>query len=233
MWARRRKPEWMDDRSLDEGLHRQALAGLRRINALSRSAMAIWRPIQQLAQPPSLKEVRILDLATGGGDVALRLAQLASQHGRRVMVTGCDVSPVAVAEARQRAQALNISNVEFHTLDVLQDDLPSDFDVVMCSLFLHHLDEPDAMRLLQKMRAAAQQLVLVDDLRRTRAGYWLAWLGCRVLTRSPVVHMDGPLSVAGAFTSAEAIRLAEAAGLCGATLTHHWPQRFLLRWSRT
>ncbi|MCA9021331.1 MAG: hypothetical protein KDA74_14375, partial [Planctomycetaceae bacterium] len=60
----------------------------------------------------------------------------------------------------------------------------------------------------------------------------LAWTACRLLTRSPVVHTDGPLSVAGAFTVNEIKELAGQAGLDGFQITRHWPQRWLLKWSR-
>jgi hypothetical protein len=102
----------------------------------------------------------------------------------------------------------------------------------MCSLFLHHLDEPQAVELLRRMSESARHLVLVNDLIRGRLGYALAWLGTRLLTRSRVVHVDGPLSVEGAFTRAEALELAERAGLHGATIVRRWPCRFLLTWQR-
>ncbi len=79
---------------------------------------------------------------------------------------------------------------------------------------------------------AAARLVLINDLARTGAGYLLAWAGCRVLSRSPVVHHDGPASVASAFTPDEALELAREAGLAGATVARRWPERFLLAWSR-
>jgi 2-polyprenyl-3-methyl-5-hydroxy-6-metoxy-1,4-benzoquinol methylase len=120
--------------------------------------------------------------------------------------------------------------VEFFQLDVLEDAWPeSRYDVVMNSLFLHHLSEEGVLRLLVRMREAGG-LVVVDDLLRTRAGYWLAWLGCRLLSRSPVVHFDGPVSVESAFSVAEVMALAERAGLSGAGLRRHWPERFLLTW---
>ena len=75
--------------------------------------------------------------------------------------------------------------------------------------------------------------IIVDDLRRTRLGYGLAWIGCRLLTKSPMVHVDGPLSVQGAFTVEEARSLAERAGLHNAQLVKHWSQRFLMTWQRT
>jgi hypothetical protein len=103
-------------------------------------------------------------------------------------------------------------------------------DILVCTLFLHHLDEEGAVALLGRMKAAARQLVLVSDLRRSRLGYVFAWAGCRLLSRSRVFHVDGARSVAAAFTTDEARRMAGSAGLEGARVTTHWPQRWLLTW---
>jgi 2-polyprenyl-3-methyl-5-hydroxy-6-metoxy-1,4-benzoquinol methylase len=232
VFPRRREPEWMDDPELDSRLHRQALAGLRRINAWSRSGSAVWRAIEGLVRDQGLSEISVLDLASGGGDVALRIAKKATQRGLRVRIAGCDCSPVAVEESRRRASHFPDSSVEFQVQDVFAGELPEGYDVVMCSLFLHHLEEPQAISLLRRMGQVARRMVLVDDLLRSSSGYWLAWAGSRMLSRSPVVHKDAPLSVAGAFTPQEAVRMAEAAGLTNATFETHWPRRYLLKWSR-
>jgi 2-polyprenyl-3-methyl-5-hydroxy-6-metoxy-1,4-benzoquinol methylase len=124
-------------------------------------------------------------------------------------------------------------DASFFELDALADRFPDDYDVVMCSLFLHHLEESAAAEFLRKMSAATRHLILVNDLRRTRTGYILAWLGCRLLSRSRIVHTDGPLSVAAAFSIDEAFELANQAGISNAVITRHWPQRFLLTWKHT
>ena len=51
---------------------------------------------------------------------------------------------------------------------------------------------PDVVRLLKGMAAKARCLVIVDDLIRSRLGYAMAWIGTRLLSRSWVVHHDGP-----------------------------------------
>jgi 2-polyprenyl-3-methyl-5-hydroxy-6-metoxy-1,4-benzoquinol methylase len=122
--------------------------------------------------------------------------------------------------------------VEFFEQDALGPPLPGGYDVVACSLFLHHLDEPDAVKLLARMAEATERLVLVNDLVRSRLGWMLAYFGTRLLTRSRIVHVDGPRSVEGAFTPAEALRLAKSAGLAGARVSRHWPERFMLRWTK-
>jgi len=169
-----------------------------------------------------------LDVGCGGGDVAVNLARRAAAAGLPVRIDGCDISPVAVEHAIDRARAAKVDNVRFFTCEVLAGAIEEEYDVTMCSLFLHHFGEQEAVLLLNRLRSSARQAVLIDDLRRTRLGYGLAWLGCRVLTRSTVVHTDGPLSVAAAFTPSEAKALAERAGLVDVRIQLRWPQRFLL-----
>jgi 2-polyprenyl-3-methyl-5-hydroxy-6-metoxy-1,4-benzoquinol methylase len=226
---RNRQPEVMDQPGIDSGQHSHALAALGRINWLSRSSAIVWPPLKRLAALHPGRTVRVLDIASGGGDVTIALARKARRTGRRLEFVGCDASEVAIDFARQRATSCS-EPVKFECLNVLDSPLPSGFDAVVCSLFLHHLTDEQAEMLLRRMADAARYLVVVNDLVRSRLGYLLAVAGTQLLTRSRVVHVDGPLSVQGAFTRAEALELANRAGLRGATVSRHWPQRFRLQW---
>jgi 2-polyprenyl-3-methyl-5-hydroxy-6-metoxy-1,4-benzoquinol methylase len=228
---RRREPEIIDQPDLEEGRHAQALRGLERINAWSGSARILWPAIRALSRTMGAKPLRLLDLASGGGDVPIRLWHKARRAGIALEVEGCDVSATAVAHAGRRA-AERGAGVGFFQWDALGGPLPEGYDVLTCSLFLHHVDESPAVDLLRRMAAAARRLVLVNDLRRSTAGWLLAYAGTRVLSASPVIHNDGPLSVAAAFTPAEAHGLAEQAGLTGVTVVRRWPFRWLLTWER-
>jgi SAM-dependent methyltransferase len=228
---RRRLPELMDQPDLDAGHHLHALRGLERINRWSGSSRILWPPIRALAQDHGNRPLRLLDVASGGGDVPLRLWRQARKSGLPLQIEGGDISPRAVAHARQRAEQLG-AEVRFFPLDALNGDLPAGYDVITCSLLLHHLDEDQARELLRRLAGAAGRLALIHDLRRSLAGFLLAYLGTRVLSTSHVVHFDGPVSVAAAFTLEEARQLAEQAGLIGAVVQKRWPCRFLLSWRR-
>jgi SAM-dependent methyltransferase len=228
---RRRRPEIMDQPGLDPRRHAAALRDLARINFWSRSAGILWPPLAALARRLGAARLRVLDLASGGGDVAIRLWRRARRAGMDFHVEGRDLSPVAVQHARAEA-ARQGADVPFEVGDALGGPLPSGFDAVISSLFLHHLDDEQAVAFLRRMADAAGRLVLVNDLARGRAGLALAHVGTRLLSRSPVVHVDGPRSVEGAFTPAEALALAEKAGLHGAAVARRWPCRFLLTWER-
>jgi SAM-dependent methyltransferase len=228
--VRRREPELMDQPGLDERKHRDALAGLRRINRFSGTGQVAWRAIERLVSSDPQRTWRVLDVASGGGDVAIDVARRSGRRGLKVLVDACDISPFAVRYACARAAERQVENVSFFRRDVLNGPLPEGYDVVMCSLFLHHLDDESAVALLAKMAAAAKKLVVVNDLRRSLIGYLLAWFGCRILSRSPVVHVDGPRSVQAAFSLSEMRGVARRSGLDAAILQRRWPFRMLLQW---
>ncbi len=226
-----REQEIMDDPGLDQERHFEALRGLASLNWISGSARAVWKPIKRFARESNLRRLRILDVASGGGDVAIGLWKKAQRTGLDVEVVGVDLSPRAIEFAQHRAAEAG-ANVRFEALDVLADELPNGFDIMTCSLFLHHLSNAEAKLLLEKMSAAAGRMVVINDLYRSRWNLFLVWLGTWLFTRSDVARVDGPLSVKAAFIPQEVRALAEEAGLAGARVYSRWPCRLLLEWRK-
>lgn len=215
----------MDDPALDSAEHRRALDGLSRINRLSRTVADLWKPIEAHAIAAG-RAVRVLDLACGGGDVTVGLRQRAIRAGLPIRVNGCDLSGVAINRSRELARREQ-ADCDFFALDAVREPLPDGYDAIVSSLFLHHLTDEQAMDLLRRSASAAA-LVVMSDLVRSGPAWVATWLGTRVISRSGVVHDDGPSSVAAAFTVAEMRRLLERARLEGATVTPTWPMRMLI-----
>jgi 2-polyprenyl-3-methyl-5-hydroxy-6-metoxy-1,4-benzoquinol methylase len=166
-----------------------------------------------------LAHLRILDVASGGGDVARALARPGWA------VDGCDFSPTAVAHAQRRGG-------RFFIHDALADPIPEQYDALTCSLFVHHLSEDQTIQLFRRFAESSARFIVISDLNRCRTGLFLAYVVSRLLTRSPVVHYDGPVSVRAAFTLPEVRNLAHQAGLHGAQVRRCWPFRWLLTWER-
>lgn len=224
-------PELMDDPNLDTREHQRALAGLRRINFWSGTSRRIAREI--LSRSQNLASIRVLDLGAGGGEVAAGVFSRLTATGKPCHFQGWDFSATAVDLANQsHGRQLGGSTLEFVQANAFAglDEREEKFDFVYCSLFLHHFDDPQAIEILVRMRQRATVLVLVDDLIRSRAGLCLAHFGCQLLTRSSIVHFDGPQSVRAAFSVNEAHELARRAGMSDARITQHWPQRFTIQW---
>jgi 2-polyprenyl-3-methyl-5-hydroxy-6-metoxy-1,4-benzoquinol methylase len=219
--------ESMDDPALDAAEHERALRGLRRIRFISGAARTIWRPIGQFITREKRTSISILDVACGGGDLAITLERIANRANIDARIDGCDISERATRLAASRA-ARSGSSCRFFELDGLHDELPTDYDIIISSLFLHHLTDDDIVQFIRRAGDAARRMIIMSDLQRTRLGYLLAFLGTRTLSRSPVVHRDSLLSVRAALTTEELRGLAESAGLTGSRILRCWPERMML-----
>ena len=126
--AHSRQPELLDDPALPAGDHILALETLARINALSCTARqvanAIVRMLSQL--PPRNGPLRVVDLASGGGDVTIALARRLNRPGAlrqpdpvipHCHVTGIDISPRSVDRATQLAKSSGAQGVSFLVRD--------------------------------------------------------------------------------------------------------------------
>ena len=114
---RQREPELMDQPGLDENCTATPCEVLQRINRISGTGGVVWSAIELALSAPS-RTWRVLDVASGGGDVAIDVARRAVQRKIDLGVDGCDVSPFAVdyatAQAAERASSrLGSSNKTF------------------------------------------------------------------------------------------------------------------------
>ncbi len=220
------EPELMDQPDVDPQLHREALAALHRVNRLSRIPQVLWKALLRWVPAEQLPRLRLLDVACGGGDVLVQLGRWARSRGWSWQLAGCDFSPRALEISCSCARKAGLE-VELFEHDVTRDVLSGSWDAVTCTLFLHHLEEATAVKLLGQMAQAAQHVALVDDLNRTCLGYAMAWTVGR-LSRNLLVREDAPQSVRAAFTPEEAARMVRQAGGRVLQLRRHWPQRWLL-----
>ncbi|MEM9372502.1 MAG: methyltransferase domain-containing protein [Planctomycetota bacterium] len=218
--------ELMDDPGLDPGRHRHALRGLARINRASAASRPIAHAIRE-AQARLGRRVRVVDVAAGSGDVAIGAARRCGVACELVLT---DISGIALEAAADRAHAAGVE-VLTEPLDVFAGSMPEG-DLLICTLFLHHLRDDEAVGVLSRMREACNDSVLVSDLRRGAWGTGLASVVPRVLTRSPVVHVDAVRSARAAWSIPEMRALADRAGLEGAGIEACFPARMLMRWIR-
>ncbi len=222
------QPELMDQPDLDPKDHHQALQGLRRVNWWSRTVDQLYSAILEIKGSQG-NPMTILDVATGGGDIPIGLWKKTQRRGLAWKISGCDFSQTAIDHANSLAAASK-AEVDFFRHNFLVDPIPQQYDVVISSLFLHHIQFDQVTAFLSKLKQSTRRLLLISDLRRCLSGWIFAWVGTRILSRSPIVHVDGPLSVCAAFTTGEAAALAKQVGLTDAVVQRKWPFRFLLSW---
>jgi ubiquinone/menaquinone biosynthesis C-methylase UbiE len=86
--------------------------------------------------------MKVLDLGSGAGDVAMLCADLVGPEGA---VVGIDANATILDFARQRMDATGHRNVEFHEGDIRNIDLPRDFDAVVGRWVLMYIEEPSEL----------------------------------------------------------------------------------------
>jgi cyclopropane fatty-acyl-phospholipid synthase-like methyltransferase len=85
--------------------------------------------------------MKVLDIGSGAGDVALLAADLVGSAGT---VVGIDTNAVLLETARERVRAAGWSNVSFLCEDLDTVVLDDDFDAIVGRLILVHLAHPAA-----------------------------------------------------------------------------------------
>lgn len=228
--ARARTAEAMDDPTLPADHLRDVLSSLGRIHSLSRTAHSLWRQIRPWCLRRTASAVRVLDVGCGGGDILFRLAAFAKREGLGFHGVGIDNNPVAVEFASQRS--LRGSGLHFSTQTAQEVPL-AEFDVVLSTLFLHHLESAELSAFLTRLAEESSGLVLLHDLARSRSGYLLTAVGTWLLSSDPIIRNDGLKSVRGALTAQELSDLATHSGMVGAKVRPVWPCRIELLWDAT
>jgi len=229
--------EIMDDPALPHDQLASALQGLSRLNRLSQS-WRVFLPALRDASRSALS-LRVLDVASGAGDNLAHLLKACNRERLYIEPFACDINPAMVRATDQALSAVgqmtrdsfqNSPRTFVH--DVVQHDLPHEYDIVLNALFLHHLSRDHAVVVLARMAKAARTAVVVSDLVRTPWAWLQVALASRALTRSHVVHVDALRSIYAAWTPRELLSLAHDAGLHGARITSAPPARMLMVWQR-
>lgn len=164
--------------------------------------------------------IRILDVATGYADIPRAIVSWGRRRRLAIEVEGLDHHDQILALARQAsATSPEIRLRQANALDLPYPD--GHFDVVLASLVLHHMEGEEQVRLLRELYRVARRAVLVNDLRRGRWAFLITWASLHVVSRSRLIHHDGPLSIRRGFLPEELLALAREAGWATAHVSRH------------
>jgi 2-polyprenyl-3-methyl-5-hydroxy-6-metoxy-1,4-benzoquinol methylase len=192
---------------------------------LVNGAFARWHGIYRDLLRPVLatqheRTATVLDIGSGGGDIALALAGWAARDGLAVQVTGIDPDERAHAfatRAAARAAAKTVpptpsgTGVEFrraHSADLVAEG--ARFDVVLSNHVLHHLGQAELAGLLADSQALARGIAVHADIRRSRTALLLFGAATLPLAGRSFIRRDGLTSIRRSYTGPEMAALAPA-----------------------
>ena len=147
--------------------------------------------------------------ATGEGDLPRELVLWCRKRGIHVMVDAVDANEATLAVAREKSRTF--PEIAFHHGDIRSWGSGS-WDLVLCSLALHHFSDHDAVVVLHTALRLSHHRLLVADLERSVIGAFGVWLVTALLLREPMTVHDARLSIRRAFSAGELARLASNAG---------------------
>jgi SAM-dependent methyltransferase len=156
--------------------------------------------------------LRMLDVGTGGADIPVALLDWAGRRSLPLEIHAVDSREEVVAAAGNLVA--EIPRLDLDVADATRLPFPdASFDVVHCSLLLHHLDVDEAVTALREMRRVCRLGVIVNDLDRNRRALVGAWVFGHTVALRRYSRHDAPMSVRRAYRPAEVAQLATRAGL--------------------
>ena len=199
----------MDDASATEAEFSAALTDLERINRMSLAYRPVLRWLDRVvAKDGAPKRLSVLDVGAGGGDMLQAIAAWGEKRGVALDLTGLDRSPWAGRHAAARGRP-----GRWITADLFDLDPAERFDVVVCSLFTHHLFGPVLVDFLRWIDARAVRGWLISDLHRHPVPWAFVWAGVRLLRMDPMVVHDSTVSIARGFRREDWVEALREAGV--------------------
>ena len=153
---------------------------------------------------------RVLDLATGAGDLPRELVRWARSTGVELTVTAVDFHPSTLSIAQSRS--VDFPEICWEQGDIRSHGHDASYDLVLCSLALHHFSEADATLILKRCAALSKRWVLVSDLERSLFASLGIWFLTQFFYRAPMTRHDARASAERAFSASELLGMAAAAG---------------------
>ena len=168
-----------------------SLADLRMANRWFGGASTMLSLLQDVASEAGLRKLDMLDVAGACGDIPAAAVEAMRRQGTELNVTLLD-------------RAGSHLNGKFPAVQGDALALPfadSTFDVVACSLFVHHLEPHEVECFMREGLRVARVAVLINDLRRHPLHLALVYAGLPLFSR--LTRHDAPASVRRAYTLPE------------------------------
>ncbi|SFN46541.1 methyltransferase domain-containing protein [Salegentibacter flavus] len=174
---------------------------------------------------PQEQEWNIVDVGCGNGAMLREIAQWGKKNNIELKLTGVDANIHAISIAKRLSE--NYPNIEFKVMDVFSESYrKQNFDIVLCTLTLHHFTDPQIINLLKLFHRQAKYGVLINDLHRSKIAYRLFQVFCRVFIRNEIARKDGLTSILRGFKKSDLERFSAKIPASQAEIKWKWAFRY-------
>ena len=172
--------EIMDDFKLEGDELKDALDKIAKINQLLGGNQLTLQGVQDLMEKiPKPNEIIIIDVGCGNGDMLRTLADFGLKNKLKFQLIGIDANNFTVNHAQKLSE--NYPNISYRCEDIFDKSFNElKYDIVLCTLTLHHLKDNEIMQLLRIFYANATIGIVINDLHRSPVAYRLFQALCFV-----------------------------------------------------
>ena len=190
--------EIMDDFTMKGVLFRDTLDKLEIINRLLGGNNVTIMGLKELLKNQSKnKIITIVDLGCGHGDILRDIAKFGRKNDYTFRLVGIDANIAAIAYAKELSK--EYSELSFKAIDIFSEDFKKQsYDIVLCTLFLHHFKNNELISFLKTTIEKATIGVVVNDLHRHKLAYYLFKL-IGFFVKNKMIREDGLTSILRGF----------------------------------
>jgi len=190
--------EIMDDFTMKGVLFRDTLDKLEIINRLLGGNKVTIKGLKELLKNKSKnKIITIVDLGCGHGDILRDIAKFGRKNNYTFRLIGIDANIAAIAYAKELS--CEYTELSFKAIDIFSEDFKKQsYDIVLCTLFLHHFENNELISFLKMTIERATIGVVVNDLHRHKLAYYLFKL-IGFFIKNKMIREDGLTSILRAF----------------------------------
>lgn len=218
--------EMLDETNIQQDLLFKNLRELDILNRTTGGHAISLKGLKQLVTDHA-KIYHILDLGCGSGDSLRAIADWARKYNFKVQLTGVDMNADVIDYLKKHCSSYpEITGMISDYQEFL--DRTTSVDIVHCSLFCHHLDENELIKLFTYFKERVTTGFVINDLQRNWMAYYSAWFFTRLLNGTILAKNDGPVSVLRAFKVSELKYLLEKAKIKNYIIQKQRLFRFLL-----
>jgi ubiquinone/menaquinone biosynthesis C-methylase UbiE len=195
-------PEILDSDACSPREAQAVLAVLGRVNRWFGGVATTQKMVSRVAQTAGVKQLSLLEVAAGSGEVPVIVRQKLARRG-----ISLDVTLLDMAHCHLPGAAPAVGNDAKHNPRVVGDALclpfkDGAFDVVSCSLFVHHLRPQHVQQFVREALRVCRRAVLMNDLVRHPLHLATAFVGFPIMLNR-VAWLDGLTSVRRAYEPKE------------------------------
>tara|TARA_B110000467_G_C18195775_1_gene408831 strand:- start:25 stop:738 length:714 start_codon:yes stop_codon:yes gene_type:complete len=218
--------EKMDDFSMKGEILRDALDKIANINQLLGGNRLTLYGVQKLIRNISKNEIiTILDVGCGNGDMLRKLAKYGHKKNLIFQLIGIDANNFTINHAKQLSE--NYSNISFFCHDIFEESFRElKYDIVLCTLTLHHFKENQIINLLNVFYTNSKIGIVINDLHRSAIAYRLFQVICFVFNLNKMSRDDGLISILRGFTKKELINYSNELKFKNYNIQWKWAFRY-------